>query len=190
MLLRTLLLAVVATVIGPSQAGAQIYVWRDGNGNLVLSDRQLDAGAVTYAVPNAPAFRATRPAAPAAVQGRFESLVQEHAARRGLRPDLVRAVIQVESGYQPRARSRKGAVGLMQVMPATAGQYGVRNPYDPTANIQAGSKHLKALLGRFPLALALAAYNAGEATVERFRGMPPYPETRKYVSTVLALLEP
>jgi soluble lytic murein transglycosylase-like protein len=101
---------------------------------------------------------------------------------------LVRAVIQVESAYQPRARSRKGAVGLMQVMPATARQYGVSNPYDPAANIEAGIRHLKALLERFPLALALAAYNAGEATVERFRGIPPYPETRNYVSTILKLM--
>jgi soluble lytic murein transglycosylase-like protein len=79
-------------------------------------------------------------------------------------------------------------MGLMQVMPATARQYGLRNPYDPVANIEAGSRHLKSLLDRLPLTLALAAYNAGEATVQRFRGVPPYAETEKYVSTILALL--
>ena len=187
MLLRTLLLAVVATVIGPSQAGAQIYVWRDGNGNLVLSDRQLDAGAVTYAVPNAPAFRATRPAAPAAVQGRFESLVQEHAARRGLRPDLVRAVIQVESGFNPRATSPKGAMGLMQLMPATARDLGVRDAYNPSENIRGGTDYLRHLLDRYAGSeeLALAAYNAGAGAVNRYgRQVPPFAETTDYVRKV------
>ena len=100
--------------------------------------------------------------------------------------------------YLPRAGTivavagsgRKGALGLMQVMPATGRQYGVRDLYDPVANIEAGSKHLKSLLDRFPLTLALAAYNAGEAAVQRFRGVPPYPETESYVSSVLALLVP
>jgi soluble lytic murein transglycosylase-like protein len=75
----------------------------------------------------------------------------------------------------------------MQLMPDTARQYGVVDPYDPQSNIEAGIKHLKALLQRFPTALALAAYNAGEAAVQRFRGIPPYPETRAYVASILAL---
>jgi len=101
---------------------------------------------------------------------------------------LVRAVIQVESAYQERARSRKGAMGLMQLMPETARQYGVANPYDPLSNIEAGIKHLKALTERLPLTLALAAYNAGEAAVTRFHGVPPYPETQAYVGRILRLL--
>jgi transglycosylase-like protein with SLT domain len=119
----------------------------------------------------------------------YEPIIRRVAAEQGVDIRLVHAVIQVESAYQPRARSPKGAVGLMQVMPATARQYGVTNPYDPTANIEAGIRHLKALLQRFPLALALAAYNAGEASVERFRGIPPYPETRNYVSSILRLVQ-
>jgi hypothetical protein len=119
---------------------------------------------------------------------RFDPIIQRVAKEQGVDVALVRAVIQVESGYEPRARSRKGAMGLMQLMPETARLYGVRNVYDPTANIEAGSKHLKSLLDRLPLKLALAAYNAGEAAVERFRGVPPYPETEKYVSSILALL--
>ena len=79
-------------------------------------------------------------------------------------------------------------MGLMQLMPATARQYAVRNPYDPAANIEAGIKHLKSLLARFPPALALAAYNAGDAAVERFGGIPPYAETRSYVSRILRLV--
>jgi soluble lytic murein transglycosylase-like protein len=118
----------------------------------------------------------------------YEPIIQRVAAEQGVDVRLVHAVIQVESSYQPRARSPKGAIGLMQVMPATARQYGVSNPYDPAGNIEAGIRHLKALLERFPLALALAAYNAGEAAVEHFRGIPPYPETRNYVSSILKLV--
>jgi hypothetical protein len=131
---------------------------------------------------------------PAAVSGlddttsEYEPIIRRVSAEQGVDVRLVRAVIQVESAYQPRARSPKGAVGLMQLLPATARQYGVTNPYDPAANIEAGIRHLKALLQRFPLAQALAAYNAGEATVERFRGIPPYPETRNYVSSILKLI--
>jgi soluble lytic murein transglycosylase-like protein len=119
---------------------------------------------------------------------RYDALIQTAAAEQGVDARLVRAVIQVESGYQQRARSRKGAMGLMQLMPETARRYGVRNAYDPQANIQAGIRHLKQLLSQFPLALALAAYNAGEAAVERFRGIPPYPETQEYVARILRLL--
>ncbi len=119
----------------------------------------------------------------------FDPIIQRVAEEKGVDPRLVRAVIQVESGYQPRARSTKGAVGLMQLMPATARQYGVRNLYEPAANISAGVSHLKKLLDRFPLTLALAAYNAGEAAVERFAGIPPYPETLNYVSRIRALLD-
>jgi soluble lytic murein transglycosylase-like protein len=119
---------------------------------------------------------------------RYDALIQTTAAAQGVDARLVRALIQVESGYQQRARSRKGAMGLMQLMPETARRYGVRNAYDPRANIEAGIRHLKQLLSQFPLALALAAYNAGEAAVERFRGIPPYPETQEYVARILKLL--
>jgi hypothetical protein len=119
---------------------------------------------------------------------RYEQLIQSASAQHGVDATLVRAVIQVESAYQQRARSPKGAMGLMQLMPATARQYGVRNVYDPKANIDAGTRHLKSLLDRLPLNLALAAYNAGEATVARFGGIPPYPETRNYVARILNLI--
>lgn len=117
----------------------------------------------------------------------YGELVTAAAAREGVDARLVDAVIRVESGYRPDARSRKGAMGLMQLMPATAKRYAVLNPYDPTDNINAGTRHLKSLLDRFELSLALAAYNAGEAAVERFRGIPPYAETQNYVRRVLRL---
>jgi soluble lytic murein transglycosylase-like protein len=118
---------------------------------------------------------------------RYAEMIDRMSAAHGVDARLVRAVIQVESAYERRARSSKGAVGLMQLMPDTARQYGVADPYDPASNIEAGIKHLKMLLLRFPKELALAAYNAGEAAVQRFRGIPPYPETRAYVSRVLSL---
>jgi hypothetical protein len=126
---------------------------------------------------------------PSLTPAQYASLIDRAAATHGVDPKLVRAVIQVESAYQHRARSPKGAMGLMQLMPATARQYSVRNPYDPAANIDAGIRHLKSLLQRFPLRLAIAAYNAGPGAVERFRGIPPYPETRMYVSRVLKLFQ-
>jgi soluble lytic murein transglycosylase-like protein len=117
----------------------------------------------------------------------YGAIIDRVSAEQGVPAKLVRAVIQVESAYQERARSRKGAMGLMQLMPETARQYAVADPYDPASNIEAGIKHLKALLQKLPTALALAAYNAGEATVERFHGIPPYPETQAYVSRILQL---
>ena len=101
----------------------------------------------------------------------------------------MQALNQVESNYKPRARSSKGAMGLMQLMPSTAREYNVRNPFEPKANIEAGIKHLKALIDRFDssLELALAAYNAGPGAVEKFNGVPPYRETRNYVTRILSL---
>lgn len=117
----------------------------------------------------------------------YGEIIDRVSAEHDVPVRLVRAVIQVESAYNERARSPKGAMGLMQLMPATARQYAVADPYDPASNIEAGIKHLRSLLRRLPVALALAAYNSGEAAVERFNGIPPYPETRNYVSRILAL---
>jgi soluble lytic murein transglycosylase-like protein len=187
MLIPALLLTAVVSLLWPNVADAQIYAWRDANGNLVLSDRKLEANARTYEVAGAPAIRSTRPLAPRGIRTRFESLVQAHASRNNLRPDLVRAVIQVESGFNPRARSPKGAMGLMQLMPATARELGVQDPYDPADNIRGGTIYLRRLLDRYDgnEQLALAAYNAGAGAVDKHgRAVPPYRETRDYVKKV------
>lgn len=118
----------------------------------------------------------------------FAELISSVAASYDVDARLVHAVIEQESNYQSRARSKKGARGLMQLMPATARQYGVRNSYDPKANIDAGVRHLKNLLSRLDLPTALAAYNAGEGTVQRYGGLPPYPETQNYVRNILRRL--
>lgn len=118
----------------------------------------------------------------------YGEIIAAMSEAHGVDPLLVRALIQVESNYKPRAKSPKGAMGLMQLMPATARTYNVRNPFDPKANIEAGIKHLKSLLDRFSdVKLALASYNAGQGAVERFNGVPPYRETKSYVSKILAL---
>ncbi len=120
--------------------------------------------------------------------GPYGEIITSMAETHGVDPMLVRALIRVESGDLPTARSNKGAMGLMQLMPSTARLYKVRNPYDPKTNITAGVKHLKSLLDRFrAVDLALAAYNAGEGAVKKFNGVPPYRETRDYVSRILAL---
>jgi len=118
----------------------------------------------------------------------YAPIIETASVRHGVPVKLLKAVIQTESAYQPRARSAKGAMGLMQLMPATARQFQARNPYDPRANIEAGTRYLRSLLDRFELPLALAAYNAGEQAVMRFNGIPPYPETQDYVRRILALL--
>ena len=120
----------------------------------------------------------------------YAELIESMSAAEGVDPLLVRALIQVESNYKPKARSRRGAMGLMQLMPSTAKEYNVRNPFDPKANLEAGIKRLKSLIDRWGVELALAAYNAGEGAVMKFNGVPPYRETRDYVARILGLAQP
>ena len=121
----------------------------------------------------------------------IDAHIKEVAARHGVRADLVAAVIEAESDYNPRAVSRRGARGLMQLMPKTAASLGVNDPFDPKANIEAGVKHLRAMMDRFDnnIPLALAAYNAGEVAVIKYRGIPPYRETRAYVNRIVKRLD-
>ena len=168
---------------------AQIYSWRDANGNLVLSNRkQAGATAVkSFAVPQTKEnVRVTRYAT--AERGRaYDDLILEHSRSNGVRPDLVRAVVQVESAFNPNALSPKGAMGLMQLMPATMRQFGVKNAYNPSENVRAGVAYLRALLDRYKNneMLALAAYNAGPGAVDKYgETVPPYRETENYVAKV------
>lgn len=119
----------------------------------------------------------------------YEREISEAAERYGIPEPLIRAVIRAESGFNPRAVSRRGARGLMQLMPETAAVLGVRDSFNPRQNIDAGVRHLRGLKERLgdDLRIVLAAYNAGEQAVLTYGGMPPYPETRQYVSRVLDL---
>jgi soluble lytic murein transglycosylase-like protein len=133
--------------------------------------------------------RSFRPGA-SALSGRapadIDQLVEQTASRFQVDPDLIRAVIRVESGYDPKAVSSKGAMGLMQLIPATAHRFGVANPFDPKQNLEGGVNYLKYLMDLFGgnLSLSLAAYNAGEHSVQRSGGIPAIPETQNYVRKV------
>ncbi len=121
---------------------------------------------------------------------RYDSIIETAAVSAAVEPNLLRAVIVVESGFNSRAVSKRGAVGLMQLMPATATRFGVSNPFDPKQNMHAGARYLKFLIDRFghDIRLALAAYNAGEEAVDRNGGqIPPFSETMAYVPRVLKI---
>ena len=120
---------------------------------------------------------------------KINRLLRDAARKHELDPTLVQAVIQVESNYNPKAVSRKGALGLMQLIPATARRYGVSDPFDPQQNIEGGVRHLRDLLDLFEgdLNLALAGYNAGVNAVSKYGDIPPYRETRNYVTKVMSL---
>jgi len=176
-------LVLCAAVGSSSPAQAQIYSWRDANGVLTLSDRPQNPAARALTVPvAAPRGAGSNPA--------YEPLIRQHASRQGVRADLVRAVIQVESAFNPRAVSPKGAMGLMQLMPATAKELGVIDPFNPAENIRAGVIYLRQLLDRYNdnEQLALAAYNAGPAAVAKYgEKVPPYKETRNYVQKITGI---
>jgi soluble lytic murein transglycosylase-like protein len=180
-------LVAAGVLLCPAAAHAQIYAWRDASGHLVLSDKAKDPSAQSYAVSTAPAagFRTTRPLSTRATL--YNDLIEEHASRNVVSADLVRAVIQAESAFNPRAVSSKGAMGLMQLMPATAAEHGVLDPFNPAENIRAGVRYLKQLLDSYEgrVELALAAYNAGPGAVKKYGGkVPPYRETQNYVARI------
>lgn len=166
--------------LGLSEACAEIYQYVDRDGTIHLSN-----------VPTDPRFRRIDPDR-LGLRSRIdtkelERLIAWYSKRHRLDPALLRAVIRAESNFDPRAVSRAGAMGLMQLMPGTAEALDVYDPYNPMENISGGARYLRYLLDRFEgnLRLALAAYNAGESLVRRHRQVPPIDETRRYVSKVL-----
>jgi soluble lytic murein transglycosylase-like protein len=156
----------------------------DGDVAVVLPDE------VPHPDPAAPPPPVPSPAAAIAVKtpgDAIHALVDQLAGQFHVDPKLAHAVVQVESNYQPDAVSPKGAMGLMQLMPSVAREYGVKNPYDPEQNLSAGLQVLRDLLDRYPEQTALAAYNAGEGSISRYGGIPPFAETQDYVQRVMAL---
>jgi soluble lytic murein transglycosylase-like protein len=186
----------------PGLAMADIYGFTDANGTTHVSNVPQDgrytlllhtpkdsaAGAQNPPAPG-PASESATAAIDPKLRAQFNSIIDEAARTLNLDPALLNAVITAESGYNPQARSPKGAMGLMQLMPDTASRYGVTDPYDPAQNIWAGARYLRDLLTRFDnnLPLVLAAYNAGEnAVAKNGNAIPPYPETRNYVPRVMS----
>ncbi len=139
--------------------------------------------AVTFVL--APALLQSARSAHGPLDGRpFADLIETVSLKHGVDPELVHAVVQAESNYQPLAKSMMGARGLMQVMPDTAKDFGILDLYDPQNNLEAGVQYLKFLLTRFDVKRAIAAYNAGPATVRKYQGIPPFQETQNYVKKV------
>ncbi len=171
--------AVLTGVLAPGAAEAKVRVLVRPDGSKVIFDDPRPE-------PPATGSSSSRLRAPSRD---VADLIDYYANDRGLHPRLVQAVIQVESSYNERARSHKGAMGLMQLMPDTAKLMRVANPYDPAENIRGGTLYLRHQLDRFSgdLTLALAAYNAGPTAVAQYGDVPPYPETRNYVRKVLSL---
>jgi len=179
---QTRVLAIVTIAVVAGTVAAEELLYYVENGDVVITNTPSRADVKTV-----PGFdervRAVRGNLP---PSRFDVMIEEVARQCGLDADLVKAVAYVESALNPEAVSPKGAMGLMQLMPATAEQYGVRNPFDPYENLLAGARHLGDLLDEFGgnLTLALAAYNAGAGAVRRYQGVPAYRETRDYVRKV------
>jgi membrane-bound lytic murein transglycosylase B len=157
---------------------------------------KIEADEVPHPDPEPPAVEQTPADPPPAAVERgallrataYSELIAAAAQAHGVDPILVQALIQVESNYQPKARSSKGAMGLMQLMPSVAREYRVRNAYDPAANLNAGVQKLRSLIDKLGVVdLALAAYNAGEGAVAKFNGIPPYRETQNYVTRIMSL---
>ncbi len=145
-------------------------------------------------LPASPAGNTPAAAAPGNFQAALDKVqglapaIAKAAQANGLDPRLVQAVVEAESGGDPSATSDKGAMGLMQLMPQTAQDMGLTNPYDPTQNLEGGSRYLRSMIDKFGnLPLAIAAYNAGPGAVTKAHGIPPYPETQHYVKHVLDL---
>ena len=176
----TPLLLLSATLLLAAPAQAEVYQYIDANGTISLTN-----------VPNDPRYKRVTselPRSRSMISDReLDPVIARHSRAHRLHPALIRAVIKTESDFDPLAVSHAGAVGLMQLMPQTAMRFEVRDSYNPDDNIGGGTKYLRQLLDRFNgnLPLALAAYNAGEHAVERYRGLPPIPETRQYVIKVL-----
>jgi soluble lytic murein transglycosylase-like protein len=170
-------------------AQAQIYSWRDSSGILVLSNVPHSGASIATPAVMVARVSATPPLL-MSVGTTYEPLIHQHSTLQGVRDDLIRAVIQVESAFNPRAISPKGAMGLMQLMPTTAARFGVLDPFNPAENIRAGVGYLKQLLDRYDHneQLALAAYNAGPLAVDRHGSqIPPYRETQNYVKRITAI---
>ncbi|RPH76376.1 MAG: lytic transglycosylase domain-containing protein [Nitrospiraceae bacterium] len=174
------IVGVSSLAVSVSTTAAEIYQFIEPNGSISLTNVPSDARYRKIDIESS-RFHTTLS------ERELEPVIRRHSSRHQLHPALIRAVIKAESDFDPRAVSRSGAIGLMQLMPQTAVRLDVRDMYDPDDNVGGGTKYLRQLLDRFHgnLPLALAAYNAGENAVDRYQALPPFDETRQYVRKVL-----
>jgi soluble lytic murein transglycosylase-like protein len=176
--LPSVLLTLLGTLWLAPAAFTDVYVYKDKQGVLTFTNVPTHQGFRRVIRDGAPRYSSS---------ASYEDLIRSASDRHNVDADLIRAVIKVESDFDSSARSHKGAMGLMQLMPQTARLHNVLDLFDPGANIEGGVRHLKLLMGRYHgnLELSLAAYNAGINAVEKHGGIPPFAETREYVRRVL-----
>jgi soluble lytic murein transglycosylase len=181
---RSTLLGLILLLLLPLSARADIYKYVDANGVIHFTNTPTSSRYNLYLKERSPRSSSVDSSA-------IRAIISRHAATFRLEEALVRAVIKAESGFNPRAVSKKGALGLMQLMPDTARLLKVRDPLDAEENIRGGSRYLRLMLDEFNgnLDLALAAYNAGPNAVRRHGGIPPYEETRIYVDRVKTYMQ-
>lgn len=189
MVSKSAVLGVAVLLLGlraaPAGAQGDFEIRLRADGTLSIFNR-LNGRSASVPANAAPESRRSNSGA-ASPRETFDNLIADHARTNNVRPALIRAIVEVESAFNPRARSPKGALGLMQLMPAIARQFHVSDPFDPDQNIRAGSSYLRQLLDRYDgnEALALAAYNAGPGAVDRYgEAIPPFRETQSYVDKV------
>lgn len=185
---------------GPAEAG--VYMYEDSTGKILLTDKPRNYKQIAYFSPSGKkSITSSNKSAQSSLKSlnktqrkkvfftRYNSIIKQKASKYKLDHRLVSAVVQVESQFNPKAVSRSGAVGLMQLMPSTAKQLGVHNAYDPYQNIEGGTKYLRYLVERFKgnVTFALAAYNSGPLNVEKYGNVPPFKETKRYIKKIYSI---
>ncbi len=175
------LVALILLAAAPSAVRADIYMYRDADGVLHFTNVPASTKYRLYIRNRKPAF-STSPGTK-----KYDGIIQDAARRYGVDFSLLKAIIRAESSFNPQAISRKGARGLMQIMPQNFRTLEIQDPFDPKQNIMGGARYFRSLLDRYEgkVALTLAAYNAGPTAVDRYRRIPPYVETQDYVEKVL-----
>ncbi|MBI5073941.1 MAG: lytic transglycosylase domain-containing protein [Nitrospirae bacterium] len=188
-------MVICSLFLAVADVSADIYKYVDENGVVCFTDapygkktQHVSSDRISDGISDRKAEKTAQPAAVVFPKD-YSRYIQKAASRYALEPELIKAVIKTESNGNHRAVSRKGAKGLMQLMPSTARDMNVSNPFDPEENIEGGARYLKYLLERFNgnMTLALAAYNSGPGTVEKYGNVPPIDETRQYVKRVFNL---
>jgi len=188
-----LILQVCFLILIVSPSGADIYRYEDDDGIIHFTDAPTDRRFKVFMrdLKKDQLLRTKLQYASTVNPAEYDQIISTCAAKYGVNPSLIKAVIHAESGYNPNAVSRKGASGLMQLMPGTARSLKVSNSFDPKDNVEGGVKYLRFLLDTFrgDVSLAVAAYNAGLSKVAKHGGIPPYNETRTYVNRVLSYMQ-